>query len=323
MAEQQNIHLFFGEDQFQLTKKLQLWKSEFKKKYEGDLNLTQLDNKDISANSIIEALETMPFLAEKKLVIVNNFLAKGKDHEQQKILKYLENPIADHAVLVFFEEAVPDKRRSLYKKIVKMGHLHDFKYMNPQEMLRFLHERSKGSLSLQAAQYLITLTGAESWRGEKELEKLLIYADGQKITQEMIDAMVTPTLSSTIFKLTDHIAAKKVKESLKILNILIESGEDPYKILFMIVRQFRIIIQVKDLIEQKYDRTHIIKTLKLHPFVAMTTMEQSRNFSFEELKRIYRALLQIDIDIKTGNIKMGPDNKIDFCLSLEKIFLEK
>ena len=323
MADAQNIHLFFGEDQFQLRKKLQLWKSEFKKKYDGDLNLIELEAKETTANGIIEALETVPFLAEKKLVIINNFLAKGKEHDQEKILEYLANPLPDHAILLFFEEASPDKRRSFYKKLQKLGKLHNFSFMKPDEMARFLHETSKGALSLNSAKYLINQTGAELWRSEKELEKLLVYADDQKITDEMIDEMVMPTLSSTIFKLTDQIAEKNSKGAMKTLNILIESGEDPYRILFMIVRQFRIILQVKDLLQQKYDMTHIIKTLKLHPYVASTTIKQSRNFEMEELKRIYKALLHIDVGIKTGEIKMSVDYKIDFCLSLERIFLQK
>lgn len=317
----QNIHLFFGEDSFQMKEKLNLWKNEFKKKYDSDMNMIMLNEKSITADDLIEASKTIPFLAEKKLVIVVDFLKNAKEGDTKKFLKFLEDGIPEHAVIVMQENAVPDKRKSLYKRITKLGHKHEFNYMSAPEMSTWIYKQAPKKIDYGTAAFLISQTGGELWKAEKELEKLIAYSGDTKITKQMVEELVMPSLHSSVFKLTDSIAAKQPKMAFRILHILIDSGEDPYKILFMIVRHFRILIQVKDLLEQNYNKGEITSTLKQHPYVIMTTMQQAHNFSMDELKHIYRALLQIDIDIKTGNIRMSADNKKEFCLNLEKFFL--
>lgn len=151
------------------------------------------------------------------------------------------------------------------------------------------------------------------------MEKLALYGQNNIVDQHAIENLASPNLSSSIFKLTDYIAAKNARMSLKTLDALLHSGEDLFQIFFMIVRQFRILIQTKACCEKKMDKNQICKKTGISPYFVMNTITQSKNFSFETLENIYKRLLQIDIDTKSGRIKTTTGDNTEMRLAIEKL----
>jgi len=88
----------------------------------------------------------------------------------------------------------------------------------------------------------------------------------------------------------------------RLLHQLLDEGEHPLALLGMIVRQFRILIQVKELSERGLSQQDMAARLKLHPFVVKKAVRQAMNFSTEQLETIYRRLLETDVAIKTGQM---------------------
>ncbi|MFC1599998.1 DNA polymerase III subunit delta [Patescibacteria group bacterium] len=320
-----NVHLFFGEDTYSSTQKLNYWRDQFEKKYEGDINIAVLEGKGLESKNLESDIQSTPFLAEKRMVIVKDFLAKGSKDEQKKVAEILEGEIPDFCILIFIETIkLPDKRASLYKKLNKVGNLDEYKALMGPELNRWINDRAKAigfNLDSKTANYLGEVAGSDLWNLNNELHKLKTYSKTQPITPEAIDELVHPNLTTSIFKFTDYIAQRNAKGSLRTLNILIESGEDIMKIIFMIVRHFRILIQVKDLVDRGNPKPEIISKIKEHPYTISTTMQQSPNFSAETLHGIYETLLGIDIGIKTGKIRMLADDKKEIRLALEQFVL--
>lgn len=320
MTTKKPIYLFFGEDSYSAHHKMIFWRNQFEKKHGGDINIAILEGKTLNAQDFRSDIQSTPFLAEKRLVIVKDFLNKGNKDEQKKIAEILEEDIPDFCVIVFIEYEVPDKRLSLYKKINKVGHPEEFKALMGPALFKWIaqHAQKMGlELSPSMAQYLGEKAGSDLWNLNNELKKLATYGQKNPITKDVIDNLVHPNLTTSIFKLTDYLAQQNTKGSLKTLNILLESGEDMMKIIFMIVRHFRILIQVKDLMDRGNDKKQIISKVKEHPYTISTAMKQSPTFSFDELREIYEALLQIDIGMKTGKIRMLADDKKEMLLALE------
>jgi len=139
----------------------------------------------------------------------------------------------------------------------------------------------------------------------------------------MILDLVTPSLSSSIFKLTDSLAAKDRTGSLKIFSILVESGEEPLMIFYMIVRHFRILIQAKYLVDHGItDQSSIARELKCHPFVAQNAAKQCRNFDIPTLKKIYAQLLELDKSFKSGRVKITADDPSEMLLEIERFIIK-
>lgn len=320
MTTKKPIYLFFGEDSYSAHNKMIFWRDQFEKKHGGDINIAILEGKTLNAQDFRSDIQSTPFLAEKRLVIVKDFLSKGNKDEQKKVSEILEEDIPDFCVIVFIEYEVPDKRSSLYKKINKVGNPQEFKALMGPALFKWIQQRATKmnmDLSPSIARYLGEKAGSDLWNLNNELKKLATYGLKNQITTEAIDNLVHPNLTTSIFKLTDYLAQQNTKESLKTLNILLESGEDMMRIIFMIVRHFRILIQVKDLMNRGDNKKQIISKVKQHPYTISTAMKQSPTFSFDELREIYEALLQIDIGIKTGKIRMLADDKKEILLALE------
>ena len=321
-----NVHLFFGEDTYSSTQKLNFWRDQFEKKYEGDINIAVLEGKGLESKNLESDIQSAPFLADKRMVIVKDFLAKGSKDEQKKVAEILEGEIPDFCIIIFIETIkLPDKRVSLFKKLNKVGNLEEYKALMGPELNRWINDKSNEiglKMNSQIASYLGEVAGSDLWNLHNELQKLKTYSKTQPITKEAIDQLVHPNLTTSIFKFTDYIAQRNAKGSMRTLNILIESGEDIMKIIFMIVRHFRILIQVKDLVDRGNPKSEIISKVKEHPYTISTTMQQSPNFSAETLHNIYEALLGIDIGIKTGKIRMLADDKKEILLALDQFVLK-
>lgn len=316
-----NVHLFFGEDTYSSAQKLKFWREQFMQKYEGDINIAELEGKTLEAKDFESDIQSAPFLAEKRLVIVYDFLAKGNKDHQKRVAEILEGEVPDFCIILFYESKSPDKRAALYKKLNKVGQIEEFKALLGPELTRWISKKAEEiglKLNFGLADYLGQVAGGDLWNLANELNKLKLYSKTNPITREVIDELVHPNLTTTIFKFTDFIAHRNAKGSLGTLHILLDSGEDIMKIIFMIVRHFRILVQVKDLMDRGNAKPDIIRKVKEHPYTISTTMQQSPNFSIEALHNIYNSLLQIDIGIKTGKIRMLADDKKEIMLALEK-----
>lgn len=318
-----NVYLFYGEDTYSSLQKLNFWQSEFTKKYGGETNIEILEGKILNPVEFDTNIGAFPFLSEKKLIIIKNFLAEGKAEAQKKVAESIEKT-PDFTFVIFYETEMPDKRTSLFQKINKTGTAEEFLPPSPGEVTRLIMDRAKKNsikISPATALYLATYCSLNLWLVFTELEKLATYANNREITREMIDKIVSPTISSSIFKLTDTIATKNMKESLRVFRILIDSGEEVGMIFFMIVRHFRILIQIKEMLEKNESQGTMIRRLKQHPFVIQTMSKQAKNFTTARIENIYEKLLEIDKNVKTGITKSYAGNTSEFQLAIERLII--
>ncbi|MFH1533796.1 MAG: DNA polymerase III subunit delta [Nitrospirota bacterium] len=319
-TSQPNVYLFFGEDTYSSNQKVKFWKEQFIKKYGEESNIEIIDGKSLEPSKFISNIETLPFLSDKRMVIVTNYLSKA-NRDEQKIISDAIEKAPDFCVVVFHETENPDKVGSLYKRIKKVGKLEEFTPQTPAQLANWIQKKCK-TIDISTANYLALHCGNELWRISTELEKLEVYAAQSPITKKMIDELVTPSLSASIFKLTDSISSRRPNESLKTLETLKETGEELTRVFFMIVRHFRILIQVHEMAGKNENQFSITKKLKQHPFVIQKTLQQSKNFTAEKLEEIYEKLLEIDVKFKTGVIKTYQQDDSEYKLAIEKLIIE-
>lgn len=318
-----NLYLFLGEEEYLLQEKVNFWKKHFRER-QGEYNLSIIDGIKESANSIISECETLPFLGEKRLIIVENLPpAIGNKVDEKKtnaLLRFLEE-IPESSV-VLFREAKPDKRTKFFKKLISIADVNEFKPLNEEELQNWIQTEinKRGGKILPAALiYLTQKIGNNLWLIHNEINKLIAYTNGKPISENDINKLVVSVYDTNVFKLTDYIGSKQKQKALQTLHQLIESGDSSIQIFNMIIRQFRIFLQILEL-KNKPAKEIAIK-LKLHPFAAQSALNQLKHFQKEELHKIYQNLLQIDIRLKTGEIKISTTNENMLILELEKLIL--
>ena len=317
-----NLYLFHGSDSYSAHQKVEHWKKAFIEKH-GDLNLQILTGEELTAGDVNEAICTVPFLSEKKLIIIKDFLSEASDDDQKRVAEIIED-VPDYCVLVFIERQKPDARKTLYKKLGKIGQVIEFSDLDKPKLIQWIvNETAKkqGRISSREAEILADLVGPDLWQLSQEVEKLTLHAEGKPITSRDIESLASANISASVFKLTDYVGQRNHRLAIKTLNLLIESGQDIFQIFFMLIRHFRILIQVKALLEKKYERQQIVTATKEHPFVISTAITQSKNFPFETLKGIYGKLLEIDIATKSGGIKTTTGDNSELRLAVEQLLL--
>ncbi|MFA6520958.1 MAG: DNA polymerase III subunit delta [Candidatus Gracilibacteria bacterium] len=318
------VFLFHGEDTHSHSEKLKFWQKEFEKKFGGNMNVSTFDGKDATANDIFQAASSMPFLAEKRFVMVKNFLSEGDDDQKHAMADLVETT-PDFCILVFSELQDFDKRSSLWKKIQKIGKVTDFPKLMGSKLIGWIQktiEQAGGQIEKDAIIHLSEVTSGDLCRLENEIAKLVGYAQDRPITKADIELLIDTSLAISIFKLTDSVGQRNVKSALHHLHHLIETGEELYGILHMIMRQFRIITSVKDLMDQNLSRDSITAKLKEHPFVVSNSMTQARNFSMDQLRKAYKLLLNLDTRLKSGGVRILVGDNREFVLALDMLVLD-
>ncbi len=318
-----NLHLFYGEDTYSAWHKSRFWRQEFEKKF-GEFNVLTFEGEKLTYGDFIEAVDSVPFLGEKKFVLIRDFLRDGKDDDQKSVAEKLED-IADFSFVLFLEQEKPDARTTLFKTLKKIATVQIFEPLVGPQLTSWVQTRVRekgGQISQREAVQLADTVGSNLWQMTQEIDKLTLYAGGKLIPSEAIENLASPNLSTSIFKLTDYLGQKNAKLALKTLNTLLGSGEDIVKTMFMIVRHFRILIQVRSCIDQKLEKAAINQKLKEHPFVIQTAIGQSKNFNAPLLTKTYGKLLAIDTNMKSGRIHMTSGDNTELRLALEKLIVD-
>lgn len=305
-----------------------------------DLNTTVLDGRSVSMGQLRHVCDTIPFMASERLVIVRGLLdrlstrrggQKGTQPEsgdapawKREYLAELGDylPSLPPTTRLFFLEtrALPSghpilKLANAEGKEKAYAKLYDL----PKEwdLPGWIHRRMRGkggAISGEAVNMLAELIGGDLRTLDQEIDKLLLYTEGQEITTDDIRALVSRAREISIFHLVDAIGLRQTGRALSLLHKMLEDLEKPLYLLSMIARQIRILIQITELQAKGYGQRDITSELRLHPSVTPKLMNQARNFDKEQLEVAHARLVETDWSIKTG--------KADDVLALDLLVVE-
>jgi DNA polymerase-3 subunit delta len=251
-------------------------------------------------HEIETAILSSPFLADKKLVIIDNFIKQSSNEAKEKIHHLLERLPSDTEI-IFREDQKPDQRLSITKLFNKIAKSQNFETLKQNDIVLWIEKRVQelgGSISKQDSFFLFQKIGSDLQELENEIIKLITH--NKAISKTTIENLVDPGFFNTIFELMDHISNKNNKEAQKIMLRTLENEEgNELYILSMLSRQIRNLQIIKDLSDHKLNEQEIVSKTKLHPFVVKKTLIQTRNFSTDELIGYQKRILEAEIKIKT------------------------
>ena len=269
----------------------------------GDtMNCHYFEGKGINAGELIDLAETLPFLAQRRVLVIENSGLFKKGGEA--LAEYISD-LSETAYFVFVETEV-DKRSKLYKAVKAAGRVTEFSPQDTGTLRRWiagLAAREKKGITDEDIRYFLEKTGTDMQNIRMELEKLFCYTQGrERITAGDIDAVCIRRVSNQIFDMVNAIAEKKQKRALELYYDLLALKEPPMRILFLMIRQYRILLQVKGLLKAGYGRKEIASRAGLHPFVAGKYMDQAKHFPGRELRAIMEEGAELEQSVKTGRL---------------------
>lgn len=281
-----------GENTFGLRAELDKLVAGFLDEY-GDMALERLDGEEASFERMQEALQSLPFLASKKMVVLRSPSANKQFTEAaEKLLT--EVPETTDVILV---ESKLDKRLSYYKFLKKSTDMRTFAALDRNGLARWLVQAAKeqgGQLSLGDATYLVDRVGANQQTLSHELEKLLLYAP--KISRANIELLTETTPQSTIFELLEAAFAGNARRMMRLYEEQRGLKVEPQQIIAMLAWQLHVLALVKTAGERTPEQT--AHEAKLNPFVVKKTAAIARKLSLAHLKTLIANLLAIDTRLK-------------------------
>ncbi|MFZ0545033.1 MAG: DNA polymerase III subunit delta [Candidatus Promineifilaceae bacterium] len=303
------FYIFHGDDEHSQVETLTDLQSKLGDASMLELNTVRFEGRQFSFSELQHACDSIPFLADKRLVIVKNFFSLSTaSHFQDEVLAYLPE-LPETTRLVFLESKSLSKRHPARKlaETHEKGFIREFSRPQGQALERWVRDRVKevgGQIQPYAAHLLAANAGNDLRLLDNEIEKLVLYKGQGVIDTDDVSLLCPYVAEASIFDLVDALGERKGKTAAQLLNKKYREGTDPFYLFAMFIRQFRLLIQVKEMDEGGGQTAEIAKTLKLHPFPTGKLHQQSKNFSLGQLEQIYERLLEIDVGVKTGRTDM-------------------
>lgn len=313
-----SLYLFWGTEHYLMENTVAAIREQMINLSFQDLNYQVLDGREIKADEIINACETLPFMDEIRVVLVKEFecfSTKKKnitDEEEERLIRYLSN-IPSTTLLIFSVSEGIDKRRKIVKEIGKSGKVVEFGRLTGKDAHKWVikafnkHKKKIGEGEIDALLDIIGYSDRNSTKTLKDLEneiiKLVNYVgERNAVTKQDIELLAPRTLENDIFRLVEAIGDKNGDEALQILNDMLVEGEPEIRILHMITRQFRFLYQIKLMEVQGYTSTAIAPKLGIQPFIVKKYLKQAVNFDTAALRKAMNQCLQTDGSIKKGTM---------------------
>lgn len=303
----------YGADTFRSNEKLSAIKNKYLQANSSGTDLSVLDYDNTSATkSLFDVLSAQGLFSSKQLIIVKNILLRGSAEKQKEVLEFLKSRTElendNDAVILFFENGSPKKNTSLFKFLAAHSKNQEFIPYDGAHLTNWALSYAKKlspetSFSRNALNMLLAATGNDLYILSNEIMKLVNYKDGGIINEEDIEILVKSKVDSTIFETIEALCSGNKERALALLHEQLAKGEDIFYILSMYAYQLRTILKIGDFLWQGMSNAYdIAKASKLHPFVVQKTLPQAKILGRQKAERIFKDLVQIDQDAKTGKI---------------------
>jgi len=310
----------YGQDTYRSRQKLNEIINHYKKIHKSGLNLKYFDGKNLSFQDFKDEIRSVSMFAEKKLAVLKNTFL-NKNFKENFLRDSKEFAESKNIVLFYEEEEFSGDK--LFKFLKKHAKSQEFKPLQSQKLKNWVKKGFDDygiEIREEALEKLINFVGSDLWQMANEIKKLVSYklkCPNPEISQRDIELLVKPKIENDIFKTIDAIASKNKKQALDLIHKHLEKGDTPLYLLSMINFQFRnlLIVKSQELRRKFYagDVRVLTEKLKMHPYVIQKSTQQTRKFNFEELKKIYQKIFQVDLSIKTG--KVEPETALDLFIA--------
>lgn len=315
----------YGQDSFRALNKIREMKEKFIREIdELDTSFGDLDGKSLTMAELSRALATDSLFAKKRLLLIRNVLANKSENFLKELADYLAQFKTEN-IIIFYEERLTldkhkkpvwltadDKTKALTKAQQKMwlvmaeAYLMYYPLLNEQELAKWLKQKlgESGLAISRGAERILLSAGPDLWLINNEINKLIAYklalADGLEINENDLRDLVSYDTNQSIFELTDAIGNKDKAKAIDLMKQQLANSAAPLYLLSMLNRQFKIILSVRQGLDNGLSPKTLADSLKLHPYVLQKSINQARNYNLTNLKAIIGTLAKIDYNFKSG-----------------------
>jgi DNA polymerase-3 subunit delta len=316
-----SVHVWYGEDDFRIKESLSDARHQVGIPELWDANTISLTGPGLTPNNLVHACSMVPFLAEKRMTIVEGlfslFEPTGRQGNQKASLKGNPNvgPWKDSlpylkllpptTILIFLDGRL-SLNNPLLKIVSNVAEVREFPILRGENLKNWVRKKlaaTEGDMVPGALRLICELIGGNLWAMQGELDKLQLYAHGRSIEEGDIHLLVSSAREANVFSMVDAVLYGNGNMAIKGIHELIESGKNASYIISMLARQLRLILLAKEISQKKVPERDWGARLGLaSSFAIKKTMDQANRQNDKRILSLYKELLRLDLEIKTGQL---------------------
>jgi DNA polymerase III subunit delta len=287
------VYLLLGDDEER--------KSRGVEKLRAGRAVEAYDAAGTSPESVVSACNSFSLFGEGPFVVLKN-LDAWNAAQKAVVVDYLEDPSPGSDLILLGKKL--GARERLLSAVKKSGEVHNFEQPKGKALVRWVvgHAKKLGlDLPDDVAEDLTVRCSGDKMRLLQETEKLSLYVGDGTATHDDVAALCPPDVQSNIFAFVDSLAAGERDRALILLEDLINTGEPPLRITFMIRRQFQLVARARALLERGTPQKEVASQLKVPPFVARKLEEQGRKLDDRDLDHALALIQDLESGLKGGS----------------------
>ncbi|MCR5665457.1 MAG: DNA polymerase III subunit delta [Eubacterium sp.] len=300
-GEYKNVYLFYGDETYLKRQyKNKMIKALFPE--EDDMNFSYYEGKNPPVGEIIDKAETMPFFADKRMIVIED---SGMFKSANDQMADYVSQLPDHLVLLFVEEEI-DKRNKLYKRVCEAGDSVIFETPNQDMLIRWIGGRLKKSgknMENAALQLFLEKNEGNMEKMDTELEKLICYClNKDAITAKDVEEICSGITTEHVFMMLEAIVVKDKKKAISLYMELLELKESPLGVLARISWQFRVLWQIRQMSREGMNVKAIASKMKYRDFMIQKNLKLANRFTPEQLFDNLSYCAHLEEECKSGRL---------------------
>lgn len=297
----QSVYLLCGEEAY-LKKQ---YKDKLKRAMadpDDSMNFSAYEGKEINPKEVIDLAETLPFFADRRVILIEN--SGFFKNSCEELAEYMPQiPKTTH--FIFVEDEI-DKRSKLYKAVKNAGKIVEFTSQTEELLTRWVLTRIKKegkNITGSVMQLFLNKVGNDMGNIDRELEKLLCYCMEKEVIEAAdVEAVTTEQTTNKVFDMVNAIAEHNQRKALDLYYDLLTLKEPPMRIMYLISRQFQILLNIKDMSGKGFDNAAMAKNAGIPPFAVRRNLSQAKGFTMQQLKQAIRDGVDYEEAVKTGRM---------------------
>ena len=302
-----NFYIFHGEERFLMQHYMDQLRKLLLDELTESFNYHRLNNENFELQTLADAVENLPMMAEHTLVQVDDIdIFKLSEDMRNKLMEILSD-IPDYCTVVFTYVTVPwkpDKRqKKFWDCIDSHASIVEFAKQEQRDLVPWIarHFAAKGKrISNDLCVYLIDITGGTMTALAGEIQKICAYSGAEHITKSDIDAVTEPVMDAVVFQMTDMLGQGRYGDALLKLQQLLKMQQEPIAILGAVGAHFRKISTARVLMDNGRQSGELMKLCGMSDYAARKTMDAARRFPAAYCKKAMELILETDNKMKTS-----------------------
>lgn len=269
-----------------------------------DFNLHILQGKTVTPRAIAEAVDCLPMMSERTLVLVYDYDIY-RSAEARDALTALFAELPEYCCLVFVFDLIdykPDARTKLAAALNRHGLVVELARQEQDDLTNWLRRRFHAEgheIDAELCRYLIFLCGDLMTGLVGEVAKISAYSKHARITREDIDAVATPRLDAVVFQMADAVAAGQYDRAVAVLGDLLHMQEAPVMILSVLGRQLRQLYAARLALEHKKGSGWLVSVWGMRPYFAEKILQSARRLSLPWCRHALERAMDSDLAMKS------------------------